>query len=205
MGLITHLTYRIVAKDPIWQRQRWCFQLKREATWLGHQTPQAVRCAWLTEKPCGKKTYKLDDRSLQKTSYLVCTIIQSIVMFMFCHYENHARAHQIEQRWSTCLSCMEGCQRKFGRNFRVTDSRAEMRWDSEISHMVCQLDSEINHMGCQLDSEINHMACQLDSEINHMWCQLDSEIKHMWCHLDSEINHMMSIGEWNQSHVISIG
>ena len=81
-------------------------------------------------------------------------------------------------------------QRKFGRNFRVTDSTEEMRLDSEINHMGCQLDSEINHMGCQLDSEINHMGCQLDSEINHMGCQLDSEINHMGCQLDSEINHM---------------
>ena len=68
-------------------------------------------------------------------------------------------------------------QRKFGRNFRVTDSTEEMRLDSEINHMGCQLDSEINHMGCQLDSEINHMGCQLDSEMNHMGCQLDSESK----------------------------
>ena len=60
------------------------------------------------------------------------------------------------------------CQRKFGRNFRVTDSTEGMRLDSEINHMGCQLDSEINHMGCQLDSEMYHMGCQLESEINHM-------------------------------------
>ena len=67
-------------------------------------------------------------------------------------------------------------QRKFGRNFRVTDSTKEMRLDSEINHMGCQLDSEMNHWGCQLDSDMNHWGCQLDT-----------------------------IGQGNQSHGMSIG
>ena len=174
-----------------------------------------------------RRFYLWSQRSLENQR-LMCALL-SIHRSSWVGCRNSTRRanlvpNHFETRWGSLMCCdhhVDNCvcapvwnlwvfpdvilvifnQRKFGRNFRVTDSREEMRWDSEISHMGCQLDSEINHMGCQLDSEINHMWCQLDSEIkhmwchldseiNHMWCQLDSEIKHMWCHLDSEINHM---------------
>ena len=56
--------------------------------------------------------------------------------------------------------CLSASQRKFGRYFRVTKSREEMRLESEITEMSCQLESESNEMSCQLESEINEMSCQ---------------------------------------------